>query len=267
MRKIIWNLLVIDSAGTLVYSWLHPKAPKDILKKYEPTMIAGFISAIIKFGHEVIAQPQRIDFGEIAMSFFSLKIADRVFWFTILSDTSDPRRATISFLRKFVAEAKEFLLEISSIEGLAILTPDTEKELNKIAEKILHKTTRMLPEIRSDDRKVLPFAIPLTLILTIFLNIAFYAYLLPSIKAPLEVTIGILLIHYGLIGILGGLISSRRLAGGISAYIAATVSPLAYGLYLSQIFIIASSLSIWSGIIGALTGSFVNSRKLTLTTQ
>ncbi len=256
----------MDSAGTLIYSWLHPKAPKDLLKKYEPTMIAGFISAIIKFGYEIIAQPQRIDFGDIAMSFFSLKIADRIFWFTILSDTSDPRRATIRFLQEFVQKARELLLEISAVEGFAILSQDTERTLNSIVEKILRKTTRILPEIRSDDKKALPFAIPLTLIITIILNTTFYAYIIPSISLPLEAIIGILLINYGLIGILGGLISSRSIAGGISAYIAATISPLAYGLGPGQILIIASSLSIWSGIVGMIFGSYINSRKLTLPT-
>ena len=258
---------MIDSSGTLVYSWLHPKAPKDIIKKYEPAMIAGFISAIIKFGHEIIAQPQRIDFGEIAMSFFSLKIEKRVFWFTILSDIADPRPATMDFLKKFVDEAHELLLEISAVEGFSILSKDVEEKLNSIVEKILKKTTRTLPEIRSDDKKVLPLSILLTLLFAIFIDLVFYyIYQLVGSEA-IHALATILLVQYGLIGCMSGIISSRRNAGGISAYIASALVPLIYGLSIGQILIIASSLSIWSGIIGMLVGSFVNSRKLTLTTS
>lgn len=261
--KIIWNILVIDSSGTLVYSWLHPQAPKEILKKYEPTMIAGFISAIIKFGHEIIASPQRIDFGEIAMSFFPLKIQERVFWFTILSDISDPRPATLNFLKKFVEEAEELLLEVSAVEGFSILSEDVEKNLNRIVKKILKKSTRFLPEIRSDDIKALPLSILTTFLLTMFLGAGFYYIYMAIPPDALSLITTALLAQYCIVGIIAGIISGRGLAGALAAYIASALSPIIYGASLIQVLIVASSLSVWSGIIGLFTGSYINSRKLT----
>ncbi len=227
-------------------------------------MIAGFISAIINFGHEIIAQPQRVDFGDIAMSFFSVKIREKVFWFAILSDVSDPRYATINFLKKFVKEAEDLLLEISAVEGFTILSKDVEENLNGITEKIIKRSTRLLPEIRSDDKKVLPFSILTTLIAGMFIDVLFYSIYssIPSSAVPLLTTA--LLAEYGLIGLIAGWLSCRRIAGGITAFIVSLLIPLMFIPDIIQIVIIASSLGVWSAIIGALIGSFFNTRTLTV---
>ncbi len=227
-------------------------------------MIAGFISAIIKFGHEIIARPQRIDFGDIAMSFFPLKMRDRIFWFTILSDALDPRQATINFLKNFVHEAEELLLEASAVEGFSILSEDIEKKLNGIVNKIIRKSTRILPEIRSDDKKVLPVSIPLTFVFAMIIN-GLFLYIYANIPpGELFLITPAMLAQYCLIGIISGIISGRAKAGGISAYIGSTIATaMTSRPSLVEMLVLASSLSVWSGIIGLFMGLFVNSKKLT----
>lgn len=199
------------------------------------------------------------------MSFFSLKIREKVFWFAILSDASDPRYATINFLRKFVMEAEDLLLEISAVEGFTILSKDVEKSLNSITKRIIKRATRFLPEIRSDDKKVLPFSILTAFIAGMFIDVLFYGIysIIPSAATSLLAVA--LLAEYGCIGLISGLISCRRIAGGITAFVVSILVALMFIQNIIQIIIIASSLGVWSAIIGSLVGSFFNTRTLTFT--
>ena len=151
---MIWNILIIDNSGTLLYSWIHKDAPQAILKKYEPTLIAGFISAIIQFGHEVLVQPQRIDFGNIAMSFYSRKINNKTIWFAVLSDSKDPRYATTKFLELFVNRSSDIIKELSDIEGIAITTESIEKKLDSIVKDTIKKLLEPYPRLDQMIKKL-----------------------------------------------------------------------------------------------------------------
>ena len=258
----------MDSSGTPIYSWVHPRAPKVLLDRYEPTLIAGFINAIIQFGHEVLAQPQRIDFGDIAMGFFSRKIGDQVFWFAILSDIHDPRKATLTFLEKFVEKASEVLLSISVAEGFSVITKDIENKLNMIVTATIRKLTRFLPEFRSDDRKAIPIAIPIAILVALYISVLFNTYLFPMVagisdsSSMIMALLGLLLLEYALIGFISGAVSSRMLAGALSAYVASLSTVLLSPENPINMLVLASWFGLWSSFIAALAGKYFDSRKL-----
>jgi len=266
--ELIWSIIVMDSSGTPIYSWTHPRAPRFLSEKYEPTLIAGFINAIIQFGHEVIAQPQRIDFGEVAMGFFSQKIGNKVFWFAILSDTRDPRKATMSFLERFVEKASEVLLEISVVEGFTVTTENIEEKLNRIVISTIKKLTRALPDFRSNDKKAIPLAIPITTLVALYIFVIFNSYLLPIVGAipdsslKIIALLGLLLVEYALIGIVSGIVSSRMLAGAISAYVASLSTVILALDNPLNVLILASWFGLWSSFIASLVGKYFDSRKL-----
>lgn len=88
---MIYSILFLNPGGSLVHRWRYRER---VVLEQEEALVASLIKALIDFGKEAIAAPQRVDFGDYAMSFFLMHTEKGDYWFAALSDAKDPEKAT-----------------------------------------------------------------------------------------------------------------------------------------------------------------------------
>ena len=236
----------------------------------DEVLIGSLISALLSFGQETFAAPQRIDFNGYALTFFSGKIDNRLYWIAAVSDSLDHRRATIKMLKDLTISLQGILEDISIEEGIIFETDYSKNKLDQIIVSTITRHLRFLPTIRSIFAKSLIFA----LTLTTFIGVFYYAILSsPATSSLLASTLGMDMIYAGafiiasatiLLGLISGYLSSNTLSGFLSGYVSNIVAYLVVnGIQnLFSIIVLSLSFCLISGIIGALVGYYVDTVKL-----
>jgi len=267
---MIHAIFILDSSGTPIYVWKHKRAPPTLFKGKDEVLIGSLISALLSFGQETFAAPQRIDFNGYALTFFSGKIDNRLYWIAAVSDSLDHRRATIKMLKDLTISLQGILEDISIEEGIIFETDYSKNKLDQIIVSTITRHLRFLPTIRSIFAKSLIFA----LALTTFIGVFYYAILSsPATSSLLASTLGMDMIYAGafiiasatiLLGLISGYLSSNTLSGFLSGYVSNIVAYLVVnGIQnLFSIIVLSLSFCLISGIIGALVGYYVDTVKL-----
>nr|NIQ05457.1 hypothetical protein [Candidatus Korarchaeota archaeon]NIU83185.1 hypothetical protein [Candidatus Thorarchaeota archaeon]NIW15421.1 hypothetical protein [Candidatus Thorarchaeota archaeon]NIW53368.1 hypothetical protein [Candidatus Korarchaeota archaeon] len=149
---MIYSILFVDSGGILVHSWERVELEKITDKK---PFIASLIKALMDFGGEVIATPQRVDFGELAMTFFPLKTEKRdlYLWITAISDPDDPKTATKECVDEITAEIKDLLLAMAPSDGFVFESKELTDYANKKIDAVVKTYRKRLEEIRTSPIK------------------------------------------------------------------------------------------------------------------
>lgn len=268
--NLIHAIFILDSSGTPIYVWKHPEAPKTLFKGKDEILVGSLISALLSFGQETFAAPQRIDFNGFALTFFSGKYGENTFWAVAVSDSLDHRRATTKMLKELVNELSSSLGNMAIEEGMIIETDLTSSEMDLIISTIIKRHLRFLPKWRSRPHK----SIFLSLILSILFGILYYAVFESSLLGTyLSTLIGtntymlggfIVLSATVLIGISSGLTASNPLSGFISGYLSSIVSfAIIHRIMdLTSILALLFSFGLLSALIGGIIGYYVDTVKL-----
>jgi len=265
---MIYAIFILDASGTPIYIWKHEKAPSTLFKGRDEILVGNLISALLSFGQETFAAPQRIDFDGYALTFFSEKIRDRPIWITAVSDSIDHRRATTRVLKSLAKSIRNVLEDISIEEGMVLETESTQQTLNTIIANNLKNHLRALPDIRSSSLKsFLP-----SLLITIILGYLYYMFFsLREVSSILTLILGSDVLAGGfiivscafLIGIISGYVSSNTLSGFLSGYLANIIASIlgVPGIIRGLIFWMMS-FPLISGIIGGIVGFYLDTVKL-----
>jgi len=162
---MIYALVILDKAGSPIYSWIYDQAPRESIRRLAPELISGFISAIVNFGSEILDAPRYIDMGFAGASIVNLKVKDASLLAFVLADSDDDASAINLFVEDFKREAEKLLSEIVSVseEGFVVISEKTIKALNKVLERTIKRHTRWLASIRSDDRKAFLFSLAMSI--------------------------------------------------------------------------------------------------------
>ncbi len=270
MSFLIHAIFILDSSGTPIYVWKHSQAPETLFRGKDEILVGSLISALLNFGQETFAAPQRIDFNGFALTFFSGRYRDSVFWTVAVSDSLDHRRATTRMLRDLVESLSNVLEKVSLEEGIVIETESSSGEMNSIIRRTVQKHLRFLPKWRSTPLR----SLLLSLIVSIPFGIMYYLILENPISAYyLTTLLGINSYIFGafivisatvLIGALGGLIASDLLSGFIAGYFANIMSYIVVSGVSNIINIIALffSFGLLSALIGGIIGYYIDTVKL-----
>ncbi|MHA1609905.1 MAG: hypothetical protein ACTSUJ_07895 [Candidatus Njordarchaeales archaeon] len=264
-------VFLLDSSGTPIYVWKSEEIPSQIFKGKDENLVASFVSALLNFGQETFAAPQRIDFRNFALSFFTFKIRDKVFWIAAVSDIEDHQRATNNVLRslaeKLVNEIEEAQLE----EGLIMVTDELKDRFEDVIEEILRKHTRILPNIRSSLFSATIFSLlislPLTFALYYMLRFLFIEILSALLMInPVTYAFAFVTIFGILTGIICGISATNSTGGFISSFICSlTALALSYSeIDLLVIVTLALTVSLLSGLVGMLVGYWRDTATLKL---
>lgn len=156
---MIYALLIVDQSGSLIYSWRYERAPKEIIKKFEPELIGSFITAVLQFGAEILNAPRYIDMGVAGTAIVNIIVGKQKLIAVAIADKDDSPRAIERFVADFKRRAEGILVTILSVSsmGLIILTGDVVRLLDKAIEESLKAHIRLLPKIRSDDLRATVF--------------------------------------------------------------------------------------------------------------
>jgi len=263
-------IFILDSSGTPVYVWKHENAPTTIFRGKDEILVGSLISALLNFGQETFAAPQRIDFNGQALTFFSGKINDRLYWVVAVSDSFDHRRVTTRILKKLISGLASELSNISIEEGIVFETEKSKNAIANIIDNTVREHIRALPNIRSTPwRSAL-----ITTIITTIIMFSYYMILaIPEIQRLFNSILGetytgltIVTTATVLAGLIAGIIGCKTISGFISGYVSSLVGyVLATNIpNITTILALAVSFSLVSGIIGAVVGYYFDTIKLNL---
>ncbi|MHA1615827.1 MAG: hypothetical protein ACTSX9_00710 [Candidatus Njordarchaeales archaeon] len=266
---MIHAVFILDASGTPIYVWKSETAPPQIFKGKDENLIASFVSALLNFGQETFVAPQRIDFMTFALSFFTFKIGERVFWVAAISDVTDHQRATNIVLKDLAKKLSNLIIEAQLEEGLIVVSEEISKKIENVIQDTIKSHTRLFPQLRS----TIPFSTIFSLVLgtpTVLASyylLMFFFTALPSEALNPYLSAFALVVSFGIItGIICGSLAANNIAGFISSYIASlVVSALTYPeLNLIVIIVLALTISLLSGLIGFVTGYWRDASTLTL---
>lgn len=270
MKLLIHAIFILDSSGTPIYIWKHANAPERLFKGRDEVLVGSLISALLSFGQETFAAPQRIDFNGYALTFFSGKIGNNVFWTIAVSDSSDHRRATTRMLQDLVNALSAPLEKMVIEEGMIIETEKSSSEMNSIILSIVKKHLRFFPEWRSNPVKSLIFS----LIVSVLFGLIYYSiFESPLSMIYLSAFIGtnsyllgafIVISATVIVGVLSGLIASNILSGFISGYLASIISYIAIHQVagITNLLALLLSFGLLSALIGGIVGYYIDTVKL-----
>lgn len=266
---MIYSILFIDGSGSLVHSWERREMEWIADKK---PLVASLIKALMDFGGEVIATPQRVDFGNLAMTFFPLHVEDRNLWIIALSDDDDPTIATKECVDEINSEIKDLLLAMAPTEGITFESNKLTEYTNKKIDKIVQNHRMALEGIRSDPYPSLVISLPITTVIAF--ACFFWTSLLVDLIGPSG--LGRNFIFYLLIsliglfyGFIGGAIAGNRVGGAITGYFATFLTSLFlfsfqslnFYLFIMQIAIFAFTAA-FHGLTGWYGGKMISDHTL-----
>ncbi len=274
---MIHAVFILDASGVPILTWKSKKAPESLFKGKDDILIGSFITALLNFGQETFAAPQRIDFNGYALTFFSSKVNNRLYWIAAISDSKDHRKATINMLKDLSQRLAELLSEASPEEGVVFETSRIKRKSEMLIYNIIKKHLRFLPNIRSSPVKSFVFSLILSSIISFLLyNVVatnFFISIFSYIIGNNEFLQGALIISLNIIitGVIAGYLASRISSGFLSAYISSFITWILAGgvMVLDILFMItwAISFALIAGIIGAVIGFYADSRKLKIVEQ
>ena len=263
-------IFIIDSSGVPIHTWKNRDAPKDLFKMKEESLISGFVSALINFGQETFAAPQRIDFNGYALTFYTVKYKEGLYWIAAISDSIDPRNATGITLKKLADELRPLISELLKDSGFVYDEKGFGKKINQKINEILKKQIRFLPNLRS---KTLDSA----LLSTIFGTIS--AYFLLQLNQYINeiigindvfISFGIFAIMIGISGIISGFIAGTPLGGFLGGYLSLFLGLILFNIeqplekLLGNLLVAGITYNLLAGFTGFLMGFFYHNRKLLL---
>lgn len=270
---MIYAIFILDSSGMPVHTWKYHKAPKTLFKGKDETLVAGLISALLNFGQETFAAPQRIDFNEYALTFFTFKLGDNSYWIIAVSDAVDSRYATMKFLEVLSIKTSQILEKASIEQGLFLDFEGIGERINETIEKTLKKFIRFAPMIRSRPLNSLIVFLPISIAISYIIN-AFLPTALGDILTAFELlgTLLLLATQIVLAGAIIGFLSANGKVGFINAffsyvayYLIILIGLISQGLTESLVI----ALVIWIffisplvGIVGGVIGYFEDIRTL-----
>ncbi len=270
MTALIHAIFILDSSGTPIYIWKHKNAPQTLFKGRDEALVGSLISALLNFGQETFAAPQRIDFNGYALTFFSGKFGENVFWAVAVSDSSDHRRATTRMLKDLVNALSALLETVAIEEGMVIETERSNIEMDTIISRTIEKHLRSLPSWRSNPIK----SLILSLLISILLGAAYYSiFENPLVSLYISAFLNMNPYFLGafivisatvIIGIMSGLAASNTLSGFISGYFSSVIS---YAIVhqittIINILALAFSFGLLSALIGGIVGYYTDTVKL-----
>jgi len=267
---LIHAIFILDSSGTPIYIWKHRNAPDKLFKGKDEVLVGSLISALLNFGQETFAAPQRIDFNGYALTFFSGKFGNNVFWTVAVSDSSDHRRATTRMLKDLVNALTASLEKVAIEEGMIIETEKSSNEMDAIISNTIKKHLRFLPKWRSNPIK----SLVLSLIISVLFGVVYYSiFESPLSTIYLSAFIGtnsyllgafIVISATVIIGILSGLIASNTLSGFIAGYFSSITSYIVIHQVIEIINVLALlfSFGLLSALIGGIIGYYTDTVKL-----
>lgn len=213
---MIYSILFIDVGGALVHSWERVEM-ETITDKNE--LIPSLIKALMDFGSEVIATPQRIDFGELAMTFFPLKSQEKDLWIAAISDTKDPITATRICVNKITTEIEELLLAMNPSDGVVFENDRLTHFINEKIDVIVSQQRRRLETIRTKPFQSLLLSLPIITPIALFCNFV------ASYSAQIIGTLAQGLLFYVVLSALGllysyngGILAGNKTGGALTGY-------------------------------------------------
>lgn len=131
-------------------------------------LVASLIKALIDFGKEAIAAPQRVDFGEYAMSFFLMETEKGDYWCAALSDEKDHEKATRETLKTLEKEIKRLIMAMSQETGVVFKSDELTTYIDEKIDAIIRKKRKPLETLRNDTTKSTLLGCPFVFTLIFF---------------------------------------------------------------------------------------------------
>ncbi|MHA1664957.1 MAG: hypothetical protein ACTSVW_03915 [Candidatus Njordarchaeales archaeon] len=146
---MIYMVYISKSTGELIWSFKHPKAPKDVLGSIagkEDSLISGFISAITNFGYETIGDRiQSMDFMKIKMLYRYVMIGEENLLIVAITDREDIPATVWRIINSFISQSQGIIKKM--IEPLLLQPGELDEIYNKLETNFLNYLNRYVRKI------------------------------------------------------------------------------------------------------------------------
>ena len=165
----------MDESGVPIYTYL-----REIKEIKEKELIAGFMTALLQFGEEVFARPQRIDLNGYAISFYSTSVRGKRLWIAVISDSIDNPNATARVIKKLMSTISEEIAKAMGPSiGISIMTKELKETLDKKVEQIISRNLRLLASFRSGGVHSILFAMVGGAVTYLILSTLIFSIIIP----------------------------------------------------------------------------------------
>ena len=276
---MIYAVYIISSSGETLYSYIVSEGK---LRLKDEVLMGGFLTAMLQFGEEIFARPQRMDLDGYAISFFNTKINGDIVWVAMITDSTDSFYATERAVREIVKSVRPELEKILE-KGLPLLTPEISEALDRKISRVCKRSLRLLPTYRSGGlRTVLLASVVGFLIYGVLSYVVFsvmetylYAEHPESIMgAGGIITASVVSLLAIIVGVVVGIVAGKEKEGAISGWLAhlyslvflipSWLASMELSAVLTILIFYVSGTATLSAAIGYIIGLWEDSRKLSV---
>ncbi len=274
---MLYRVLIIDSAGNLISSY---RVGEIEVRFKDESLMSGFIAALLQFGEEIFARPQRIDLDGYALSFYKFSIDTKYYYVVVLTDSTDNPNATKKLVLKLVQELETYIKEAATSD-IFIVDERIESEIRSRVEKIAREYLRFMASYRSGGIKSILIATIAGM--GVYLLVSMIAFGIPYLlgftggegMAGLSTFVAPVFILGASVGISAGITAGKPHEGAISGWLAYSIPTIAL-FFIEWIYIWSLSIALsilvfnligistFSLTFGYIFGLWEDERKLTV---